>query len=104
MDQIAELNEIVQQEVERFAQGDWAKARGFAVSDTKRQIYSVIGVPDYPRKFPAVIVMLTRIEDGKVIIEHDISDRPLWEALVRAGIPRDQIILTYAGEKLPEAS
>jgi hypothetical protein len=104
MDQIAELSEIVQQKVEHFAQGEWAKARSFAVSDNERQIYTVIAIPDYPRKFPAVVVMAARIENGKVIVEHDISDKPLWEELVRAGIPRDQIILTYAGEQLPQAS
>ena len=104
MTETSELALVVQREVERFAQGEWAKARGFAVSDSKRQIYSVVGIPDYPRKFPAVIVMLARVEDGKVIVEHDISDKPLWEALVRVGIPRDRIILTYAGEQLPQAS
>lgn len=104
MDQIAELSEIVQRQVEQFAGGEWAKARSFAVSDNERHIYTVIAIPDYPRKFPSVIVMAARVENGKVIVEHDISDKPLWEELVRAGIPRDQIILTYAGEQLPQAS
>jgi hypothetical protein len=39
--------------------------------------------------------------DDTVIIEHDTTDRPLWKELVRAGIPREQIILAYAGEEAP---
>ncbi|MEO8609977.1 MAG: element excision factor XisI family protein [Chloroflexota bacterium] len=104
MDQIVDLTHIVQQQIEAYAKGGWAKARGYAITDAKRNIYTVIGVPDYPRKFPASIVVMARVENGKVIIEHDITDRPLWEELVRAGIPREQIILTYAGEQMPEAS
>jgi hypothetical protein len=38
----------------------------------------------------------------KVVIEEDTTDRPLVNELVRAGIPREQIICTYIGEKLPE--
>jgi len=49
---LSDIATVVQREVELFARGDWAKARGFAVSDTNRKIYTVIGVADYPRKFP----------------------------------------------------
>ena len=49
-----------------------------------------------------MVVVAARIINDKVIIDEDITDRPLWRELVRAGIPREQIILTYAGEKLPE--
>lgn len=95
--------QIVQDLIEDYANGGgWAKARGYAISDAQRGIYSVLAIPDYPRKFPAGIVILARVTDYEVIIEQDITDRPLWEALVRAGIPREQIILTYAGEPLPD--
>jgi hypothetical protein len=104
MDQIAELTRAVQETIEAYAKGGWAKARGYTIVDAKRHIYTVIGIPDYPRKFPASIVVMARIENDKVIIEHDISDRPLWEELVRVGIPREKIVLTYAGEQLPAAS
>ena len=102
MDKVAELTSLVQRTIEDYARGGWVKARGYAVSDTTRHIYTVIGIPNYPRKFPAGLVVATRIVGDQVIIEHDITDRPLWEELVRAGIPREQIVLAYAGEKLPD--
>jgi hypothetical protein len=39
----------------------------------------------------------------KVIIDEDTTDRPLVEELIRWDIPREQIILAYAGETLAEA-
>jgi hypothetical protein len=99
-----DIADIVQRIVQDYSEGNWLEARGYAVSDNDRQIYAALVVPDYPRRQQAGIVVMARVEDNKVIIEHDTTDRPLWEELVRAGIPRDQIILTYAGEQLPQAS
>lgn len=103
MDRIAELTEILQHEVEDYS-GPSIKARTFAISDPAKQTYTVVIVPDFPRKFEANIMVLARVEDDKVVIEEDTTDRPLWRELVRAGIPREQIILAYAGEKPPDQS
>jgi hypothetical protein len=46
---------------------------------------------------------MARVVGNKVIIEEDTTDRPLVEALIRCGIPREHIILVYAGETLAEA-
>jgi hypothetical protein len=103
MDRVTELIRVVQQVVEGYARPT-LEGKSYAVSNLEQQIFTVLVVPDYPPKFNSGIVVLARVENGKVIVEHDISDKPLWEELVRAGIPRDQIILTYAGEQLPQAS
>lgn len=44
---------------------------------------------------------MARITDNKIFIEEDTTDRPLVHELERAGIPRDQIVLAYAGEGVP---
>lgn len=99
---IKELTHIVQYEVEDYAKGTTFGGETYPISDSDRQTYAVIIVPDVPRKYKAGVVVAARIVNDKVIIDEDITDRPLWEELVRAGIPREQIILAYAGEKLPE--
>ena len=71
-----ELTKILQHEVEEYS-GLSIKAKTFAISDTAKQTYSVIIVPDFPRKFEANIMVLARIVDDKVIIEEDTTDRPL---------------------------
>jgi vancomycin permeability regulator SanA len=99
---ILDLSAIVQREVEAYAEGDWWEASAFAVSDTVRKVYTTVVVPAYPRKYKAGLVVMARVDGDRVIIEHDTTDHPLVEELIAAGIPREQIILTYAGESLPE--
>jgi hypothetical protein len=48
--------------------------------------------------------LIVRLEGDTIIIERDINDKALVGALVQAGIPREQIVLAYAGETLKESS
>lgn len=66
----------------------------------------VIDVPDYnaDHREHAGIVVMARVVGSIVIIDEDTTDRPLYKELMRAGIPREQIILAYAGEIAPETS
>jgi hypothetical protein len=41
---------------------------------------------------------------GQVVIEQDVNDKPLVDALVQNGLHREQIVLAYAGEVVPELS
>ena len=40
--------------------------------------------------------------EGHIVIERDVNDKPLVDALLQAGIPRKQIVLAYAGEPVNE--
>lgn len=44
---------------------------------------------------------MARVVGDMVVIDEDITDRPLVNELVRAGIPREKIVLLYAGEQVP---
>jgi hypothetical protein len=48
----------------------------------------------------AIIVQLV---NDTIIIDRDIFDKPLADALIQAGVPRNKIILAYAGELVPES-
>lgn len=45
--------------------------------------------------------IVARVEGGMIIIERDISNKPLVDALIQAGVSRENIVLAYAGEKVP---
>ena len=47
--------------------------------------------------------ILARVESGVVIIERDMNDKQVVDALVQNGVSRDKIILAYAGETLATA-
>lgn len=101
MDRIIDLPAIVQQEVAWYASAhDW-KGKSYSLEDDRHKMYAAVFVPDedHPMKRPSITVM-ARIVGDKVVIDEDKTDRPLYEALMHAGIPREQIVVAYAGETL----
>jgi len=48
--------------------------------------------------------LVARIKNNHIIIEYDVNDKPLVDALIQAGVPRKQIVLAYAGENVEEAA
>lgn len=97
------LVNIVKAEVEKYASdGEGINLRLFSILDDVRQHYTVIAVDHPKRKNLAGVVVMARVEGDQVIIEEDATDKPLLDALIQAGIPREKIILAYAGEPIPE--
>lgn len=97
------LRQIVREEVEWYAgSGRGAGLRLFTLLDDQHQTYAVnaIHVPKDDRG--SGIVVLARIVGDKVVIEEDRTDRPLRMHLEQRGVPRENIVLAYAGETIPE--
>lgn len=102
---MATLTEIVREEVNKYAaQGRGANILLFPLLDDLHQTYAVNAV-DYPtRKNVAGVVVLARILGDKVVIEEDSTNKPLLDALLDRGVAREQVILAYAGEAVPQSS
>lgn len=96
-----QLEQIVRNAVFWYA-GGGPKLLAFPVENIEKKVYAVILIDRPTRKQPANAVVVARIAGDKVIIEEDFTDRPLVDRLLEAGIPREQIVLKYAGEQLPE--
>lgn len=62
---------------------------------------SVVFVGEIRGKPFTDVSILARIVGQRVIIERDVTNKPLVDALMQAGVPREQIVLAYAGE-MPE--
>lgn len=99
------LKQTLREEVEKYAAGGrGANILLFAISDEERGIYAVNAV-DYPtRDGVAGVVVLARLVGNRVVIEEDMTDKKLVRALQQRGILRDQIVLAYDGEPIPDAS
>ncbi len=98
----ATLIKLTRQEVEQYA-GYSPVAKLYPVLDDERRTYVVIIIDDDPAARPAYAVVMARVVGDLVIIDEDRTDKPLYEALMHnVGIPREQIILAYAGETLPD--
>lgn len=88
---MASLTDTVKEVVFSYAAGG-LKLRTYPLSNEDHHIYAV-NVIDWPvQEQPAGVVVQARVEGDQVFIEEDTTDRPLVDALVRAGIPREKIV------------
>jgi hypothetical protein len=97
-----QLKEIVRDTVFWYAGGGF-DLRTYPVSNDALGVYAV-NMFRTPRNEPSKtkVIVQVRIDGDRVIIEEDVTDRPLVDALVQAGIPREKIVLAYAGEAAEE--
>lgn len=72
--------------------------------DADGSIYRVVDVGHIQGKHQVGISLVVRVVSGKVIVERDQNDKPVVDALVQAGIARENIILAYLGDPVPEGA
>lgn len=101
-----QLIQVVREEVRKYAgtRGRGANVILFPLLDDERLTYAVNAVSYPNREEYAMVVVLARVVDNKVVIEEDATDKKLVDALIQRGIPRDQIVLAYEGEPIPDAA
>lgn len=92
-----DLLKIVKEEVRKYG-GSGLNVKLFPVLDDEQAYYAVTAVGYPQRKHPMNVVVMARVEGEMIIIEEDRSDKPLVDALLQRGIPRQQIVLAYVGE------
>ncbi len=107
MDQLAltktDLARITRQEVRKFA-GTVAEGRLYDMLDDTNLRYGLVYVPQEEAQRPAWVMLLARIVNRYIVIEEDTAvDQTLLDALMtNGGIPREQIVLAYKGETIPD--
>lgn len=69
--------------------------------DDVNNLYTVITIATVRGEQSYHISLLVRLLTNLIIIEENINNKPLVDALVQNGIPREQIILACAGEAVP---
>lgn len=67
-------------------------------------IYIVISVGQGRERRNVDANLIVRPLGEKIIIERDMNDKLLVDALLQAGVPRSQVILAYEGEPVPESA
>jgi hypothetical protein len=98
------LKQIVRDEVAKYsANGRISNAILFLALDDDHQNYAVISVPYPNREEFADVVILVRVVGEKVVVESNPTDEKLIDVLLQRGIPREQIVLAYFGEPIPDA-
>jgi hypothetical protein len=101
MDKIVELAPILEREVATYAAPS-PDAKLYDVSNPTSRAYAVILVPDDDPQASSIVIF-ARITNNMIIIDTDNTDRPLYETLIQAGVPQNQIVLAYEGANAPMA-
>ncbi|MBX3066401.1 MAG: element excision factor XisI family protein [Anaerolineae bacterium] len=96
MDRVIELTTVLRETVKGYVRPS-PNATMYFAENVENEAFVAISIP-HSRNPQSRVVVFGRIVDGKVVIETDITNKPLHEALMQAGIPRDQIVLAYQGE------
>lgn len=91
----------IEVEIEAYAKPGF-NGWGYMVKSADSQVYGVLDISIQNKQRHADASLIVRFENDLIIIELDMNSKPLVDALVQAGIPREQIILAYAGEPIPE--
>lgn len=97
MDTMTRYREIVQRLIEEYAR--YKPSHGEIdteiVIDPARDHYELLHLGfDGPRRVHGTVLHVD-IRDEKIWIQYDGTDRPLAEELVRAGIPREAVVLAF---------
>ena len=96
MDKLTRYREIIRRELQDFA--EWSTKpdspiRSEVVHDPVLEHFELIQVGFEGRRRIHSMLFHLDIIDGKVWVQYDGTDRPVAEALVRAGIPKEDIVL-----------
>ncbi|MBI5671079.1 MAG: XisI protein [Chloroflexi bacterium] len=101
---IAELVAVLRQEISRYA-GVSDDSKAYLLRDDELKHYAVNAIMNEPGDDHAWVIVQAHIDGEHIIVDEDnVWDKNLWKALVAAGVPREQIVLAYQGEKVPTAS
>jgi len=102
MDRIVDVTEVLTRQLAEEVAVGVHEADAYLMHDEHKRAWSFVSVP-HARPQKSLIIMMARItDDNKVVIETDLTDTPLYNSLIEAGIPRSQIIRAYAGKTEPE--
>jgi hypothetical protein len=76
-------------------------SQSYLTHNDENTIFSVITVTKSNTSF---VSLLVRLVNSVIIVEQDRNDKAVVDALIQEGIPREKIILAYAGESVPETA
>src|SRR5258707_14110175 len=97
------LKAIFEAVVEGYT-GDGLNGHAYLLHDPALDIYTVISVGTIRQRRVTDANLIVRLTANKIIIERDMNDKTLVDALIQAGVPRQSIILAYAGEPVPKSA
>lgn len=99
---MGDIKTIVEREMREYA-GEGINGHTYFMHDDKKSVMALVFSGQVKGRSFSTSSMIARIIADTIIIDLDKTNKPLVDALVQAGIPREKIVLAYAGETLETA-
>lgn len=96
---MADLKYILKETISGYARNG-LNGYTYLTSNPDETKFTIVAVTDDDNDPPVFTNLIAHLEGDIIIIYHDANNKPLVDALVQNGVPREQIILAYAGEKI----
>jgi hypothetical protein len=100
---MATLSETLESVMSGYA-GEDLNGHSYLTCSADRQILAVVSVGTIRGRHFADTNLVARVVGDRIVIDHDVNSKPLVDALVAAGVPRQQIVLSYVGESAGDAA
>jgi hypothetical protein len=97
------VRETLQRVLAGYA-GEMLNGYSYLTTNGDRTVFAVIGLGYIGEQHFVDTSLIVRLEANTIVIERDVNNKPLVDALLAAGIPRSQIVLAYAGESVHVAA
>ena len=97
------LSETLQRVLTGYA-GDMLNGHSYLTTNVDETVFVIIGLGYIGDRHFVDTSLVARLVHNTIVIEYDVNNKPLIEALLAAGIPRNQIVLAYAGESTDAAA
>ncbi|MCB9455744.1 MAG: XisI protein [Anaerolineaceae bacterium] len=97
------LSDILRAALEAYT-GAGLNGYSYLTENTDGTVFTVVSVGQLPDKRVVDAGLIVRLVAGRIVVERDVNDKPLVDALSQAGIPRQQIVLACAGEPVEESA
>lgn len=94
------LRAILEDTLSSYA-GEALNGHLYLTKSNEDALFSIMSIAKVRNETIIETGIVARIIADTIIIEEDINNKPLVDALVQNGIDRQQIVLAYAGEAIP---
>lgn len=94
------LKQILVEEMQKYA-GEGLNAYSYLTENETENLFTVVDIANVRGKRIIGTVLVVRLDDAKIIIELDLNNKPLVDALIARDIPEEQLILAYRDTTIP---
>ena len=97
------LTETLRRAVAGYA-GEMLNGYSYLTTNADQTVFVIVGLGYIGDRHFVDTSLVARVERDSIVIECDVNNKPLVDALLEVGVPRSQIILAYAGETTDAAA